>query len=42
MKYRLPNGKTIELNDNCKNIAERYGGKLVKEQTKETKQPKKK
>lgn len=36
MKYVLPNGRIIDVNDNCKNVAERYGGKPVKE-----KEPKK-
>lgn len=42
MKYKFPNGKVLEIRDEFKMLAERYGGKPVKEQTKETKQPKKK
>ena len=29
MKYKFPNGLTIELRENEKNIAERYGAKPV-------------
>lgn len=33
MKYKFPNGLTIELRENEKNIAERYGAKPVDEDT---------
>lgn len=41
MKYKFPNGKVLEIRDEFKMLAERHGGKPVKETKQEKKEEKK-